>query len=69
MSDEQWEVRDNGEVMIGVFCSRVRVEEKLIFEALKKRGMNYERVDPRDVSIARPLPEPLAGLLSDPLAG
>jgi [lysine-biosynthesis-protein LysW]--L-2-aminoadipate ligase len=50
MNNEQWEVRDNGEVMIGVFCSRVRVEEKLIFETLKKQGVNYERVDPRDVS-------------------
>jgi [lysine-biosynthesis-protein LysW]--L-2-aminoadipate ligase len=35
---------------IGVLCSRVRVEEKLLFEALRKRGVDFERVDPRDVS-------------------
>lgn len=33
-----------------MMCSRVRVEEKLIFEALRKRGVDYERVDPREAS-------------------
>lgn len=42
--------RKNGEVKIGVLCSRVRVEEKLLFAALEERGVNYERVDPRDVA-------------------
>lgn len=34
---------------IGVLCSRVRIEEKLIFAALKERGVDYERIDPREV--------------------
>jgi [lysine-biosynthesis-protein LysW]--L-2-aminoadipate ligase len=34
---------------IGVLCSRVRVEEKLLFKALEDRGVDYERVDPRGV--------------------
>lgn len=32
---------------IGVLCSRVRVEEKWIFEALEKRGLDYDRIDDR----------------------
>ncbi len=32
----------------GVLYSRVRVEEKWIFEALEKRGVNYERIDDRE---------------------
>ncbi|MGD9144710.1 MAG: lysine biosynthesis protein LysX, partial [Anaerolineae bacterium] len=32
---------------IGMICSRVRVEEKLIFAALRDRGVDYERLDPR----------------------
>jgi [lysine-biosynthesis-protein LysW]--L-2-aminoadipate ligase len=32
-------------------CSRVRVEEKLLFAALQGRGVEYGRVDPRDVSL------------------
>jgi [lysine-biosynthesis-protein LysW]--L-2-aminoadipate ligase len=35
---------------IGVLCSRVRVEEKLLFEALEDRGVDYERIDPRQVA-------------------
>ncbi len=34
-------------VKIGVLCSRVRVEEKMIFAALRERGVDYDRVDPR----------------------
>ncbi|MBI4760318.1 MAG: lysine biosynthesis protein LysX [Chloroflexota bacterium] len=34
---------------IGVLYSRVRVEEKWIFGALEKRGMDYERLDDRAV--------------------
>ena len=33
---------------IGVLCSRVRVEEKLIFAALRERGVDYERIDSRE---------------------
>jgi len=35
----------DGEVKIGVLCSRVRVEEKLLFAALEERGVDYDRVD------------------------
>ncbi|MEK7276242.1 MAG: lysine biosynthesis protein LysX, partial [Chloroflexota bacterium] len=34
---------------IGVLLSRVRVEEKWIFEALEKRGLDYDRIDDRVV--------------------
>ena len=30
---------------VGVLCSRVRVEEKLIFQALRQRGVDSERID------------------------
>jgi [lysine-biosynthesis-protein LysW]--L-2-aminoadipate ligase len=32
---------------IAVLCSRVRVEEKLIFSALQERRIDYQRIDPR----------------------
>ena len=35
---------------IAVLCSRVRVEEKKIFAALRERGVAYERIDPRKVT-------------------
>lgn len=31
--------------MIGILCSRVRVEEKALFEALRRRAIPFERVD------------------------
>ncbi|NPV87380.1 MAG: lysine biosynthesis protein LysX [Anaerolineae bacterium] len=34
---------------IAVLCSRVRVEEKWIFEALERRGIDYDRIDDREV--------------------
>jgi [lysine-biosynthesis-protein LysW]--L-2-aminoadipate ligase len=40
----------HGEVMVGVLSSRVRVEEKLLFEALEERGVPYERIDSRRVA-------------------
>lgn len=36
------------QMKIGVLCSRVRVEEKLIFAALRERGVDYERFDSRE---------------------
>ena len=33
-------------------CSRVRVEEKLLFASLRERGVPYGRLDPREVSLA-----------------
>jgi [lysine-biosynthesis-protein LysW]--L-2-aminoadipate ligase len=35
---------------IGVIYSRVRVEEKWIFGALEKRGLDYDRLDDRGIS-------------------
>ena len=32
---------------VGVLCSRVRLEEKLIFRALQRRGVDFERIDVR----------------------
>ena len=34
---------------IGVLLSRVRVEEKWLFEALDKRGVEYDRLDDREI--------------------
>jgi [lysine-biosynthesis-protein LysW]--L-2-aminoadipate ligase len=34
---------------VGVLCSRVRIEEKLLFEALRARGVEYEKLDDRDI--------------------
>jgi [lysine-biosynthesis-protein LysW]--L-2-aminoadipate ligase len=34
---------------IGVLYSRVRVEEKWIFNTLEKRGIDYDRLDDRDI--------------------
>lgn len=37
---------------VGVLYSRVRVEEKWLFEALDKRGVAYDRLDDREVKFA-----------------
>jgi len=34
---------------IGVLLSRVRVEEKLLFEDLERRGLNFDRIDDREL--------------------
>lgn len=34
---------------VGVLCSRVRVEEKLLFEAMRQKGVEYEKIDDRDI--------------------
>jgi [lysine-biosynthesis-protein LysW]--L-2-aminoadipate ligase len=36
---------------IGIICSRVRVEEKLLIAALEERNADYERIDPRGLHI------------------
>ncbi len=43
---------------VGVLLSRVRVEEKWLFEALDKRGVAYDRLDDREVqfNLADPAP-------------
>ncbi len=43
---------------IGVLYSRVRVEEKWIFWAMEKRGLDYERLDDRAVSFDLEKPAP-----------
>jgi [lysine-biosynthesis-protein LysW]--L-2-aminoadipate ligase len=39
----------NGDITIGVLFSRVRIEEKRIFEALESRNLSYDRLDDRFV--------------------
>jgi len=34
---------------LGVICSRIRVEEKLLFAALERRGLQFERLDDGEV--------------------
>ena len=34
---------------VGVLCSRIRVEEKLLFEAFRNRGVEFEKLDDRDL--------------------
>jgi [lysine-biosynthesis-protein LysW]--L-2-aminoadipate ligase len=43
---------------IGVLFSRVRVEEKWIFNALEERGVDYERLDDRAISFDLQNPQP-----------
>jgi Lysine biosynthesis enzyme LysX len=43
---------------IGVLYSRVRVEEKWIFGAMEKRGIDYDRLDDREVSFDLEHPDP-----------
>jgi len=52
-------------VRIGVLLSRVRVEEKWLFEALEKRGLVYDRLDDREVKfdIANPGPWRVYGVV------
>ena len=47
---------------IGVLYSRIRVEEKWLFEALEKRGVDYDRLDDREVVFDLSDPEPLASI-------
>jgi len=35
---------------VGILMSRVRVEEKWLLEALDKRGVDYKRIDDRDIT-------------------
>ena len=45
-------------MLIGVLYSRVRVEEKLLFEILEAKGIGYELVDDRDIVFDLWNPEP-----------
>ena len=33
---------------VGVLCSRIRVEEKLLFEAMRAQGVDYGKIDDRE---------------------
>ncbi len=46
------------DLQIGVLYSRVRVEEKWIFNALEKMGVHYERLDDREISFDLTNPQP-----------
>ncbi len=46
---------------IGVLYSRLRVEEKWIFAALERRGVDYERLDDRLVHFDLETPQPWLG--------
>jgi [lysine-biosynthesis-protein LysW]---L-2-aminoadipate ligase len=41
----------------GVICSRVRVEEKWIFEALEKRSIPFDKLDDREIALSLKDPE------------
>ncbi len=43
---------------IAVLYSRARVEEKLLFEMFEARGIEYDRIDDRDISFDLANPEP-----------
>jgi len=53
-----WMVIMQKRLKIGVLYSRVRVEEKWIFAAMEKRGIDYERLDDRVISFDLENPEP-----------
>jgi [lysine-biosynthesis-protein LysW]--L-2-aminoadipate ligase len=36
---------------IGILCSRVRIEEKLLLAALRERGAAFDRIDPRALAL------------------
>jgi [lysine-biosynthesis-protein LysW]--L-2-aminoadipate ligase len=36
-------------VRIGVLCSRIRAEEKLLFEAFQRRGIDFDKIDDREL--------------------
>lgn len=36
-------------VRIGILCSRLRLEEKLLFQALERRGLSYDLLDDREL--------------------
>ena len=44
---------------VGVLCSRIRVEEKLLFEALSARGVEYDKLDDRELVFNLHDPRPL----------
>ena len=58
LSAFSWMILMQKRFKIGVLYSRVRVEEKWIFAAMEKRGIDYERLDDRAISFDLENPEP-----------
>jgi [lysine-biosynthesis-protein LysW]--L-2-aminoadipate ligase len=51
MSERQDRREDrHGEATIGILGSRIRLEEKLLLEALRERGVRFERIDSRQLA-------------------
>ena len=53
-----WMILMQKRLKVGVLYSRVRVEEKWIFGAMEKRGIDYDRLDDRAISFDLEKPEP-----------
>src|SRR5207245_10803525 len=52
-SNSDWRPRKRktgaSDVKIGVLCSRIRAEEKLLFEVFARRGLEIEKIDDREL--------------------
>jgi [lysine-biosynthesis-protein LysW]---L-2-aminoadipate ligase len=44
-------IKERNHMKIGILCSRIRVEEKWILEALERRGLNFDRIDDRHIGL------------------
>ncbi|MBC7227997.1 MAG: lysine biosynthesis protein LysX [Thermoflexales bacterium] len=44
---------------VGILCSRIRVEEKLLFQAFRERGVEAERIDDEAILLGLPGTPPL----------
>jgi [lysine-biosynthesis-protein LysW]---L-2-aminoadipate ligase len=57
----------SGPPVIAVLASRVRLEERLIFDALARRGCTVEHLQPRDwhADLARPIAPPAVTLIRE----
>jgi len=45
-------------VRVGVLCSRIRAEEKLLFDAFRRRGIGFEKIDDREIRFDLTAPPP-----------
>src|SRR2546430_16560784 len=52
-------------LMVGILCSRIRVEEKALFEALRRRVIPFERLDEDRIKFAIGSPFSHAGVVLD----
>lgn len=51
MNENKRRQTQNGEVNVGVICSRIRVEEKLLLQALQERNVSFQRIDSREFAL------------------